>query len=108
MNINISTTVANNRTPISMIGSNLGKQFFQVEVRDCWPNFEAEKNAVQMENNQKLILNRSPHRYCIKSKDILSIALGTDVTDNPVVQRWFCRCHSSGHKRYDLLRRGNR
>ncbi len=85
MNINISTTVANNRTPISMIGSNLGKQFFQVEVRDCWPNFEAEKNAVQMENNQKLILNRSPHRYCIKSKDILSIALGTDVTDNPVV-----------------------
>ncbi|QOR57694.1 hypothetical protein [uncultured phage cr130_1] len=85
MNINIQTTVANNRTPLSMIGSNLGKQFFQIEVRDCWPNFEAEKNAIQMENNQKLILNRSPRRYCIKAKDITSVAIGTDVTGDPVV-----------------------
>lgn len=85
MNINIQTTVANNRTPLSMIGSNLGKQFFQIEVRDCWPNFEAEKNAVQMENNQKLILNRSPRRYLIKAKDIISVAIGTDVTGDPVV-----------------------
>lgn len=85
MNINISTTVANNRTPLSMIGSNLGKQFFQIDVRDCWPNFESEKNTIQMENNQKLILNRSPRRYHIKAKDITSISVGTDVSGDPVV-----------------------
>lgn len=85
MNINIQTTVANNRTPLSMIGSNLGKQFFQIDVRDCWPNFEAEKNTIQMENNQKLILNRSPRRYHIKAKDITSISVGTDVSGDPVV-----------------------
>lgn len=85
MEINIQTTVSNNRTPLSAMGSNLGKQFFQVETRDSWPNFDAEKNAIQMENSQKLILNRSPRRYLLKAKDILGICITKDISGDAVL-----------------------
>lgn len=85
MEINIQTTVSNNRTPLSIMGSNLGKQFFQVDVRDSWPNFEAEKSKIQMENNQRLILNRSPRRYLIKAKDIVGLCVSKDISGDAVL-----------------------
>ena len=86
MEININTTVSNNRTPLSVIGSNLGKQFFQVNVRDSWPNFDQEKSKIQMENNQKLILNRSPRRYLLKATDIVGICIGKDISGDAVLR----------------------
>lgn len=85
MEINIQTTVSNNRIPLSIMGSNLGKQFFQVDVRDCWPNFDQEKGKIQMENNMKLILNRSPRRYHIKAKDITGMCISKDISGDAVL-----------------------
>lgn len=84
--INISATISNNRNPISMIGSNLGKQFFTVEARDCWPDFEKEKASVGMAGNVQIILNRSPRRFKINAKDIVGIIVDSDINGDPVLK----------------------
>ena len=86
INVNVQNALSGNRNPISLMGANLGKQFFTTEVRDCWPNFEKEKNSIQMNEQKTLITNRSPRRYRINAKDIYGIILDTDINNNPVIK----------------------
>lgn len=86
INVNVQNALSGNRNPISLMGANLGKQFFTTEVRDCWPNFEKEKNTIQMNDQKTLITNRSPRRYRINAKDIYGIIIDTDINNNPVIK----------------------
>ena len=86
INVNVQNALSGNRNPISVMGANLGKQFFTTEVRDCWPNFEKEKNYIQMNDEKTLITNRSPRRYRINAKDIFGIIIDSDINDNPVIK----------------------
>lgn len=86
INVTVQNALSGNRNPISIMGANLGKQFFTTEVRDCWPNFEKEKNTIQMNDEKTLITNRSPRRYRINAKDIVGIIIDTDINNNPVIK----------------------
>lgn len=81
MNVEVNmAVVANNRKPISMIGSNLGGKIFKASAREAWPNFDDEKNTVDSNDNVEIILNRSPRRYRMLDVDILSVAIHKDAT----------------------------
>lgn len=81
MNIEVNMqVVANNRKPISTIGSTLGGKIFKPSVREAWPNFDNEKKDVETNDNIELILNRSPRRYRMKDIDILSVSIHKDAT----------------------------
>lgn len=83
-NVNLSV-VASNRKPISMIGANLGTQFFKVEARAAIADFAEQKLNVEKNGNVDLILNRTPHRYRVTSHEILSMILGQDATNTTKV-----------------------
>lgn len=89
IDVNIQTpVVSNNVQLISKIGSNLGKQFFKVEVRHAWrggqKGFEEDKNAVESGEKKGFILNRSPHRFLAKSFLIAGTILTTDPITNEI------------------------
>lgn len=78
-NVNM-TVVTANRKPISMIGANLGTQYFQAEQRSCWPKFEEDQHAVTMAGGVDFVLNRAPRRFRLTGHDILSVMVGNDAT----------------------------
>lgn len=81
MKINVeSDVIASNRKPISIVGSNLGGQYFNASAREAWPNYAEEKLNVEKGNNVELILNRSPRRYRMKGYDITSVIIAKDAT----------------------------
>lgn len=81
MKINVeSGVIASNRKPISIVGSNLGGQYFNASAREAWPNYAEEKLNVEKGNNVELILNRSPRRYRMKGYDITSVIIAKDAT----------------------------
>jgi hypothetical protein len=75
-----SGVIASNRKPISIVGSNLGGQYFNASAREAWPNYAEEKLNVEKGNNVELILNRSPRRYRMKGYDITSVIIAKDAT----------------------------
>lgn len=75
-----SGIIASNRKPISIVGSNLGGQYFNASAREAWPNYAEEKLNVEKGNNVELILNRSPRRYRMKGYDITSVIIAKDAT----------------------------
>lgn len=75
-----SGIIASNRKPISIVGSNLGGQYFNTSAREAWPNYAEEKLNVEKGNNVELILNRSPRRYRMKGYDITSVIIAKDAT----------------------------
>ena len=85
MKVNISGVVAENRTPISLVGSSLGTQFFQIESREAFPKFAEKKHEVEMAGNVELIVNRSPLRYRMVGKDILNISVEENLAGQPVL-----------------------
>lgn len=85
MKVNISGVVAENRTPISIVGSSLGTQFFQIESREAFPKFAEKKREVEMAGNVELIVNRSPLRYRMVGKDILNISIEENLAGQPVL-----------------------
>lgn len=82
---NVITAIANNRKNLSQIGSNLGGQFHQVEVRNFIPDFENQKLRIQSEGNAELYVNRTMKRYRIVSKDIFNMGAKTDLSGQAVV-----------------------
>lgn len=72
------TVVANNRKPLSVVGANLGTQYFKVSARASDPDYEKKKIEVEQAGNIPLILNRPVYRYRISGHDILSVMVGTD------------------------------
>lgn len=76
-NVNLSV-VANNRKPISLIGANLGTQYFKAGARASWPDFEKAEFEVRQGGNVDFILNRSPRRYRLTGHDVLSVNITTD------------------------------
>lgn len=81
MNITISpSTLANNRKPISMVGSTLGGQYFNATAREAWPEFDKQKLAIEQGGNVELMLNRSPRRYRMMGHDVLSVCVAKDPT----------------------------
>lgn len=83
--VNLQTVVANNRAPISLMGSGLGTQFFQVDPRESWPNHAEDKARVIAEGNVELIVNRSPMRYRMVGKDIMNVSIETNVSGQAVL-----------------------
>lgn len=67
----VPPVVANNAQLISKIGSNIGTQFFKVEVRHAWQGgqegFERDKKAIESGEKKGFILNRSPKRLLAKN-----------------------------------------
>ena len=80
-NVNINAkVVADNRKPISMIGANLGTQYFKAQARAAWPEFEKRKMEVENGGDIEFIINRSPRRYRMTGHDVMSVMVGTDPT----------------------------
>ena len=82
VNIATPTVVTNNVQLISKIGSNLGTQFFKVEVRLAWQGakegFERDKKAIETGEKKGFILNRSPKRLLAKNFLIAGTVLVKD------------------------------
>lgn len=76
-NINLNV-VSQNRKPISILGGNLGTQYFLAEARASWPEFAKAKMEIESNNNVDFILNRNPRRFRLTGHDILAVSLGTD------------------------------
>jgi len=81
ININL-TTVAQNRQLISQMGANLGTQYFAVESKDIWQGgsegFEKDKREITQGVKNGFILNRSPRKINLKSKDIVCVCVDRD------------------------------
>lgn len=75
-----ANVVANNRKLLSIIGSNLGTQYFKAEARASWPNFEKSKIEIEQGGNVEFILNRTPRRYRLTGHDIVSTIVAQDPT----------------------------
>ena len=82
---NVLNAVSNNRKNLAIVGSNLGGQYHQVDVRPNIANFDDEQARIAAGNNVELILNRSTKRYHILCKDIVNIGTKTDLDGQPVV-----------------------
>lgn len=87
IDVNIATPgVAENVQLISKIGSNLGTQFFKVEVRMAWQGqqegFERDKMKIESGEKAGFILNRSPRRFLAKN----FLIAGTILTKDPIDQ----------------------
>lgn len=78
-NVNVSV-IATNRKPLSIIGSNLGTQYFKAESRACHLNYDADRLKVEQGGNVELILNRSPRRYRLTGHDVTSVMIANDAT----------------------------
>jgi hypothetical protein len=83
IDVNIATpVVTNNVQLISKIGSNLGTQFFKVDVRAAWQGreegFERDKKAIETGEKKGFILNRSPKRLLAKNFLIAGTVLVKD------------------------------
>ena len=72
------TVIANNRTPLSIVGANLGRQYHKPEARATWPDFEKTELAVKQGNNVEIILNRAPRRYRMVGYDIINVTVNQD------------------------------
>ena len=70
--------IANNRTPLSIIGANLGRQYHKPEARATWPDFEKIELAVKQAGNVDIILNRTPRRYRMVGYDITNVMINQD------------------------------
>lgn len=71
--ININVAVANNRQPISLVGSHLGGKINKVQVADCWPEFTKAQNDAKASGD--LCLSRTPYRFKIYSEDIMNMSI---------------------------------
>lgn len=79
--------VAQNRAPISTMGSMLGKKYFQAETRVYDPDYKKVIAEAAKNGNGQLTLNRTPNRYCITSTDILNVSIEPGlVTGTTVLQ----------------------
>lgn len=74
------TVVANNRKPVSILGSFLGTQYYKPEARATWPEFEKTKLGVEQAGNVDIITNRTPRRYRMTGHDIIKVEIGQDPT----------------------------
>lgn len=78
--------VEQNRMPLSIIGSNLGKSVFKPESRDAIADYEAKLQNNVRNGNPELMLNRSPRYFSLKSVDITGIIVSEDISGTPVVK----------------------
>lgn len=83
-NINIQV-IADNRKPISMIGSTLGTQFFKAEARASIPEFDKKKMNIEQDGNKEIFFNRTPRRFRMTGHEITSVALRTDAAGSTKV-----------------------
>lgn len=78
METKVTKVIADNRKPISMIGANLGTQYFKAQARAAWPEFEKAKMEVENGGDISFIINRSPRRYRLTGHDVVSVMVGSD------------------------------
>jgi len=76
IDVNIASVIPGTRQAASFIGGMLGKAYTTVESRDCWQGgaegFENDKKAAATPGIAKLITNRSPKKYTLRTQDIIS------------------------------------
>lgn len=82
---NIDVVIAQNRGTLGIMGSTLGKQVFQVNPRESFPEFEKTKASVAAAGNQDLITNRTPMRYHIFGVDVHNVAVEENIAGQAVV-----------------------
>lgn len=68
----INVTVESYRPDLRVIGGTLGTQFFKPEARAAILDFDKRKIEVERNGNVDLILNRTPRRFRVVGRDILS------------------------------------
>lgn len=88
--INVNTPgVGQHVQLISKIGSNLGTQFFKVDVRMAWQGgqegFERDKKRIETGELAGFILNRSPRRFLAKNFLIAGTVLKKDPVNDELV-----------------------
>lgn len=82
---NINVVVAANRKPISLLGANLGTQYFNAEIRAGILNFEEQKMQISQAGDIDFFLNRTPRRYRMTGHEVLGVSVGEDGTGAPKV-----------------------
>jgi len=76
-NINLSV-VAQNRKPISIIGANLGTQYFKAEARSCDNNYAEKVAQIKANQNIEFYLNRVPRRFRMTGHEVISAQIVSD------------------------------
>ena len=95
--VNIQTSVAANRAILSVMGSGLGHQFFQVSPREAFPEYNKKRAAIAEAGNTELCLNRTPMRYHIFSHDIINVGVEENIAGQPIVY-----INKRGEGQYDV------
>lgn len=75
VNVNV---VANNRKPLSNIGSMFGCQYFKAELREHDTNFTKRELQTKQGGNVDLMPNRTLHRYRMTDFDVVSVNFVTN------------------------------
>ena len=83
--VTVNLAIANNRRPISNIGSTLGQQYCKPEASVCLPDYERVIDEAKQNDNLKLTLNRVPRKFRIITTDVISTKVTTDVDGTVVV-----------------------
>lgn len=85
MEVNIQTTIAQNRAILSTMGSTLGKQIYQVSPRESFPDHAKKVAAIAAAGNVELTVNRTPMRYHMFGIDVANVSVEENVANQPVV-----------------------
>lgn len=85
MEINIQTAIAQNRAILSTMGSSLGKQIYQVNPRESFPDHAKKVANVIAAGNVELTVNRTPMRYHIHGINVVNVSVEENLAGQPVV-----------------------
>lgn len=70
--------VAQNRKRISIIGANLGTQYFKAEARSCDNAYDDKVQQVKAGGNIEFVLNRVPRRFRMTGHEVISTEIVSD------------------------------
>jgi predicted DNA-binding protein YlxM (UPF0122 family) len=85
LNIQTQTTIAQNRAILSVMGSSLGKQIYQVSPRESFPDHAKKVAAIAAAGNVELTVNRTPMRYHMFGIDVANVSVEENVANQTVL-----------------------
>lgn len=83
--INLNLAIANNRRPLSLVGSTLGAQYAKPEAVSCLPDYDKKIAEAKTSGDLQLVLNRPPRKLRIRTEDIVSAEITADLDGTIVV-----------------------
>lgn len=84
-NVNLNIAIANNRRPLSIVGSTLGAQYATPEAVICLPDYDKKIAEAKTSGDLTLCLNRPPRKLRSRTEDILSAEVTTDLDGTVIV-----------------------